>query len=121
MYVFLYDITPDDEVMTSEIQDKVLIYPTYSDNSNTDDLLPLLKYKATIPTDLSLLDLAKAFGIHENFKSTGNQLLKDVFKSISLIQNVVIETLFTSTVTHQGKHIKRDAGQLKIAENFNAF
>ncbi len=119
--MFLYDITPDDEVMTSEIQDKVLIYPTYSDNSNTDDLLPLLKYKATIPTDLSLLDLAKAFGIHENFKSTGNQLLKDVFKSISLIQNVVIETLFTSTVTHQGKQIKRDAGQLKIAENFNAF
>ncbi len=94
MYVFLYDITPDDEVMTSEIQDKVLIYPTYFDNSTTDDLLPLPKCRATIPTDLSMLNLAKAFGINEKFTPTGNQLVKDVFKSISSIQNAVIETLF---------------------------
>jgi hypothetical protein len=43
MYVFLYEINQNDDVTLLHTENKVLIYPTYSVNSKTDDLFPILR------------------------------------------------------------------------------
>jgi hypothetical protein len=117
MYVFLYEINQDDDVTSLHPENKVLIYPTYSVNSKTDDLFPIPRKSAKFPSDSTLFHLAKAFGIIDQFDSTGNKLAIDIFKTISSTQQQLVVKLFKTTVTYQNQDVETDAPPLKISEN----
>jgi hypothetical protein len=119
MYIFLYEANKDNDVRDYRgVGDKVLIYPTYSVNTSSDDLFPIPLKSASFPSDSSLLSLAATFGLSGPFQSTGTHLIIGIFGAIAEKQHVLIDSIFTSFVKTHGRTRAIKASPEHISENY---
>ena len=122
MYVFFYDIKDVDENNTTDENNGVPIFPTYSMNENTVDINPISGKIATFPSDRSILRFADLMGVtqvFEKFQCLGNDLIRKVMKEVTSKQSKLIEKgLFSTSITQEGKTVKKPATGLNISKNF---